>query len=393
MENILEGSVRKAGNRIRVTAQLVSAADGYHLWSERYDRDMTDVFAVQDEISQAIADKLRVRLAGGGPLVKRYTENLEAYDLCLKARYHLYKHTPESHEQCRQYCEQAIALDPAYALAYARMTEYYWMSMVLGFTNPREAAPNLKSAALEALKLDDTLAEAHCALGMALWTCDFDWTGAEREFQRALELNPASPEVHFYAHFCLLATGRLEESLTEMQHALKQDPLSPLFSTHLGLLCRETGQHDRAIAQHRLAIELDPNLWLAHWWLATGYFDKGLLDEAISTVEKGIELFGRYPLLLMNLGACYASAGRTAEARQLLEELETRGRTAYIPSFAFGTLHLALGEIDQGLEWFARGVEHRDLMVICVLKSDPFYAPLRSHLAFQALLRKMNLAP
>ena len=392
VENILEGSVRRSGNRIRVTAQLINAANGYHLWSERYDRDMTDIFAVQDEISQAIAGKLRVRLAGGGPLVKRSAENLEAYDLCLKARYHLYKHTPESHEKCRQYCEQAIALDPGYAPAHSRMAEYYWMSMILGFIDTKDAAPKLKSAAMEALKLDDSLAEAHSALGMALGFCDFDWAGGEREFRRGMELNPASPEVHFYAHFSLWATGRLEESTTEMERALKQDPLSPLFNAHLGMMHYVKRKTDQAIAYCRLAIELDPTFWLAYWFLTLPYSGGGQLDAAVTTAEKGIELCGRYPILLMILGSCYAGAGRTAEARQLIEELETRSRATYISPWAIGSLHLALGEIDQGLKWFIRGVEDRDPAIILAI-NDSFYDPFRSHPAFQAILRKANLEP
>ncbi len=391
VENILEGSVRRSGNRIRVTAQLINTANGYHLWSERYDRDMTDIFAVQDEISQAIADKLRVRLAGVGPLVKRSAENLEAYDLCLKARYHLYKHTPESHEKCRQYCEQAIALDPGYALAHSRLAEYYWMSMILAYINPKEAAPKLKAAALEALKLDDTLAEAHSALGLALGFLDFDWAGGEREFRRAMELNPASPEVHFYAHFSLFAAGRLEESMTEMKLALKQDPLSPLFNAHLGLLYIEMRQPERAISYCRLAIELDPGFWLGYWFLTLAYSYGGQIDTSLTTIEKGIELFGRYPILLMCLGGGYAVTGRTSEARQLLEELETRSRTTYIASSIMGTIHLALGEIDQGLEFLAKAVENREPFAVFSLKSDLWYDPFRSHPAFQAILRKMNL--
>jgi tetratricopeptide (TPR) repeat protein len=284
-------------------------------------------------------------------------------------------------------------LDPAYALAYVRLTEYYWVGMVFGFIDPREAFPRAKAAALEAVRLDETLAEAHSALGLALGSFDFDWAGADREFRCALELNPASPEVRFHRHFCLWATGRLEEALTEMRRAREQDPLSPLFNAHLGLIYHETRQPERAVAHHRLAIELDPNFWLAHWWLALAYFSMGLLDEALTIAEKGIEHFGRYPQLLMCAGTLYASTGRTAEARQLLEELEARRRTAYVSSLTIGTLHLALGEVDRGLEWLARAVEDRDVMAVLGLNSELFYDPLRLHPAFQALLRKMNLAP
>jgi serine/threonine protein kinase/Tfp pilus assembly protein PilF len=390
-DNILEGSVRKSGNRIRVTAQLISAANGYHLWSERYDREMTDIFAVQDEISQAIADKLRVRLAGGSPLVKRHTENLEAYDLCLKARYYLYRHTPESHEKCRQYCEQAIDLEPGYALAHARLAEFYFSSMIFGFMDPREAAFSLKSAALDTLKLDDTLAEAHSALALALGTCDFDWTGAERELRRAIELNPASPDVHIYASLLLFATGRVEESLKEMERALKQDPLSPTFNAHMGVMYYQTGQPDRAIARCQLAVELDPSFWLAYWLLAIAYLGKGLFDAAIATAEKGIELAGRKAYLLAVLGLCHGGAGRSAEALELLEELKTRRRTTYIPPTAIGFVHTALGEIEQGLEWLAEAVKERDPMAVFYLKSEPAFDPMRSRPAFQAILRTMNL--
>lgn len=362
-----------------------------NLWSERYDREMTDVFAIQDEISQAITDKLRVRLAGGSPLVKLHIENLEAYDLCLKARYHLYRHTPESHEKCRQYCEQAITLEPGYALAYARLAEFYFSSMILGFMDPREAAFSLKSAALDTLKLDDTLAEAHSALALALGTCDFDWTGAERELRRAIELNPASPDVHMYANLFLFATGRVEESLKEMERALKQDPLSPIFNAHMGVMYYETGQPDRAIARCQLAVELDPSLWFAYWFLAIAYAGKGLFDAAIATAEKGIELAGRKAYLLAVLGLCHGSAGRSAEALELLEELKTRRRTTYIPPTAIGIVHFALGEIEQGLEWLAEAVKERDPMAVFYLKSEVFFDPMRSHPAFQAILRIMNL--
>ena len=243
VEHILEGSVRRAGNRLRVTAQLVKASDGYHLWSQRFDREMTDVFAIQDEISQAIVEKLRVRLAGDRPLVKRYTENLAAYDLCLKARYHLLKMTQEGREAGRRYCEQAIALDPNYALAYVVLAESYLWSAFWGSTDPREAFARAKSAALEALRLDDTIADAHSALGTVLGSGEFDWHGAEREFSRALELSPSSAAVRYdyawcYAMWFLYPLGRVEQALTEMRRALELDPLDPFYNTLLGYLLR-----------------------------------------------------------------------------------------------------------------------------------------------------------
>jgi tetratricopeptide (TPR) repeat protein len=237
------------------------------------------------------------------------------------------------------------------------------------------------------------LADGHALLGLALGTCNFDWTAGEQEFRGALQLDPASPDIHYLAFLFLLAAGRIEEAGIEMRRAVEQDPLSPHLNAMLGFWFCETGRHDQAIAQCRLAVELDPDFWLAHWMFALSYLYKGQLDDAISIAEEGIRVCGRYSMLLMCVGACYAVVGRVDATRQLLEELKARRRETYVPPFAIATLHLALGEVDQGLEWLATAVEERDLTAISTLKSDSFYAPLRPHQAFQALLRKMNLAP
>ncbi len=393
VENVLEGSVRKAGNRIRVTAQLISVADGYHLWSERFDREMSDVFAIQDEIAQAIAEKLRIRLAGAGPIVKRQTENLEAYNLCLKARYYMSKATPDSTEKGRQYCEQAIALDPNYALGHIWLARYYWIVAMLGYQRPNTVLPKAKSAVLKALELDDTLAEAHSLLGILLGYGDFDWIGAEREQRRALELNPASPDAHHWAYYRLYATGRIEEALAEIRRALELDPLSAIYNYHLGVLSNITRQWDRGIEQLRHTIELDPNYPLPYMSLALAYLFKGLHDEAISTAEKEMELCGRASFSLCYPAYIYACSGRTAEATQLLEELKERSRTAYVQPFAIGIIQLALGELDEGFEQLTRAVEERDMMAVWDLKTDPCFDPFRSDPRFQAILRKMNLQP
>jgi serine/threonine protein kinase/Tfp pilus assembly protein PilF len=393
VENILEGSVRKAGSRMRITVQLVSTADGYHLWSERYDRDVTDIFAVQDEIAQAVVEKLRLRLAGDRPLVKRYTENVEAHNLCLKARYHLQRLTRESQEKGREYLEEAVVVDPNYALAYAGMSSYYWGSSFWGYLNPKEALPKAKSAALEAIRLDDALAEAHCSLGAALAACDFDWTNAEGEFRRALQLNPASPDAHFGYSIFLIAAGRLDEAAAEIGWALQQDPLSPLLNTMRGVVTCYAHQYDTAIAQLLQTIELDPNFYYAHAFLAVCYRLKGQVEEAIASGEKAVGLSRRNSLVLGIHGACYARAGRSAEARKLLEELKARRRVSYISSYALGLIHLRLGEVEQGFEWFSRAIEERDLGLVCSLKANPTYDQLRAHPTYQALLLKMNLEP
>ena len=398
VEHILEGSVRRVGNRLRVTAQLVKASDGYHLWSQRFDREMTDIFAIQDEISQAIVEKLRVRLSADRLLVKRHTENLTAYDLCLKARYHLFKLTQEGREAGRQYCEQAIALDPNYAMAYVVLAESHLWSAFWGSTNPREAFPRAKSAALEALRLDDTIADAHSALGTVLGSGEFDWHGAEREFRRALELNPSSEAVRYDYAWCfsmwfLLPLGRVEQAVTEMRRALELDPLDPFYNSLLGYLLDVTRQFEPAVAQLQHAIDLDPTFFFSYWFLSISYAYKGRLDEAIAVSEKANELSGGHALTLGTLGSHYGRAGRTAEARQLLEKLTARRRLTYVPSSAIAWVHAGLGELDESLEWIAKGIEDRDPTLVTALKSGPTYDRLRSHPAFPALLRKMNLDP
>jgi len=398
VEHILEGSVRRAGSRLRVTAQLVKASDGYHLWSQRFDREMTDVFAIQDEISQAIVEKLRLRLSGDRPLVKRYTENLAAYDLCLKGRYHLRKMTSEGRETGRRYCEQAIGLDPSYALAYVVLVESYLWSLYWGSTDPRESFPRAKSAALEALRLDDTIADAHSALGTVLGTGEFDWHGAEREFNRALELNLSSAVVRYdyawcYAMWFLYPLGRVEQALTEMRRALELDPLDPFYNTLAGYLLHCTRQAEPAVAQLQHAIDLDPTFFFSYWLLSTVLLVNGRLDEAIATAEKANELSGGTAITLGSLGRAYGQAGRTAEARQLLEDLKARRRSTYVPASALASVHRGLGERDAALEWVARAIEERDPILVTSLKSAPILDPLRSLPAYAALLRKMNMEP
>ena len=398
VDHILEGSVRRSGNRIRVTAQLVKASDGYHLWSQRFDREMTDVFAIQDEISQAIVGKLQVQLTGGRPLVRRYTEDLAAYDLCLKARYHLLKMTPEGREAGRRYCEQAIALDPNYALAHVMLAESYFWSAFWGAMDPRDAFSRAKSAALAALRLDETIADAHSALGTVLGSGEFDWQGAEREFRRAQELRLSSAAFRYdyvwcYAMWFLLPLGRVEQALTEIRRALVLDPLDPFYNSLLGCLLFMTRQFEPAIAQLQHAIYLDPTFFFPYWFLSLARRLDGQLDESIAAAEKANELSGGNALTLGALGSAYALANRTAEARQLLEELTTRRRLTYVPASAFTFVLGGLGERDGSLEWITRGIEERDPILVTSFKITPSFDRLRSHQAFKALLREMNLEP
>jgi serine/threonine protein kinase len=393
VSNIVEGSVRKSGNRIRVTAQLITAADGSHLWSDRYDREMTDVFEVQDEICQAIVDKLRIKLAAGLPLIKRHTENLEAYNLCLKARYYLNSYIPENLEKGRQCCEQAIALDPSYALPHVKLARYYYNNAFFFYEIPLVALPKAKAEVLEALRLDDTMGEAHAVLSEILALYDFDWAGGDREFRRALELDPDSPEVHYYACLFLYPAGRIDEAMTEIQKALELDPLAPDINVVFGVLLFTKGQLDQAIRQLQSAIELGTNHPYSYSMLAGAYQAKGLHDEAIALMQKAIALWGRLPYLLMGLGNIYANASRNSEARQIVEELETQSHTIYIPAIIAAPIKLVLGQInlDEYFDQLMHSVNERHVGFLWFLKSSPMLAPIRAHPRFQSLLQKMNL--
>jgi serine/threonine protein kinase/Tfp pilus assembly protein PilF len=392
VESILEGSVRKAGNRIRVTAQLVSAADGSHHWSERYDRELTDVFAIQDEICLAIVDKLRLVLAPGRPLVKHYTENVEAYNLYLKARYQFWKLTAAGFAKGKEYYEQALAVDPNYALAWSGLAAFYNLLGFFGYMPPKAANTQSSQATLKALELDEMLPEAHAMMGV-LRASEFDWKGAEREFGRALELAPESEDVWLnYDWFYLVPMRRLDEATAASRRAVELDPLSPGLQWRLGYRYYVTRQWDRAVEKYHNALELDPHYAAAHGWLALAYLQTGKFDSAIRAMETYAQLMGRTPNSLAYLGLAYAMAGRIGEARKLLEELQELAQKAYVRPFSFAWVYLGLGDIERCFDWVEKAIDERDPWLL-YFHIDPAYDPLRSHPRFQALLRKMNLEP
>ena len=393
VENVLEGSVRKAGNRIRITAQLIGIADGYHLWSERYDRDMTDVFAVQDEISQAIADKLRIQLSGERPRVKRYTENVEAYNLYLKGRYHFYRWTPESLTKAKEYYEQAVALDPNYALGWYGLAMFYFtMGYFFGNMPPKTTNAQASQAALKALEIDDMLPEAHVIMGM-IRANNYDWKGAEREFLRALELDPESEDAgSMYDYYYLVPMRRLDEAVAASQRALERDPLSPFLQWRLGYRYYLTRQWDRAIEQCRNALELDPHYLAAHIYLGAACAKIGNFEEAIQALETAVRLSDRAALSLGAFGFICATTGRISEAQSILEELQERAKKGYVPPTFFANIYLGLGDTDRRFEWLEKAVEEHDVLMIHFFVNLDFDV-LRSDPRYTALLRKMNLQP
>jgi tetratricopeptide (TPR) repeat protein len=302
--------------------------------------------------------------------------------------------TQEGWETARRYCEQAIALDTDYALAYVVMVEALWWSAYWGFTDPRESIPRAKSAVLEALRLDDTITETHSVLGAVLGAGEFDWLRAEHEFRRALELNPSSAVArYYYSNWYLLPLGRVEQALTEIRRAFELDPLELFYNALLGYLLHVTRQFEPAVAQLKHAIDLDPTFWFPYWFLSITFALNGRRDEAIAAAEKASELSGRNALAVGVLGRTYGLSGRTAEARKLLEELEGRRRSGYVPPSSIAMIQRGLGDLENALEWWTRGVEEHDLLLAISLKSEPGYDPLRSHPRYQVLLRKMNLEP
>jgi TolB-like protein/Flp pilus assembly protein TadD len=387
--NILEGSVRRSGNRIRVTAQLIAAADGNHVWSERYDREMTDVFQIQDEISQAIADKLRVPLSERRSLAVRPGENVEAYHLCLKGRYHLFKMNPESIAKSKEYYEQALALDANYAPAWSGLADCYSGLIGFGMMPPKPAREQSLRAVLKALELDEKLPEAHITLGM-LRASMCDWKSAESECRRALELAPENASaLSIYSWFPM---QNPDEALAMVKKALELDPLSPLHQVQVGMRYSRLGRVDLAIKHLQNALELDPYYYIAHVNLYVNYLLTGEVEEAIRVGEKAVQLVGRNPASLGMVAIVYARAHRIDEIQKLLGEMRERAKTAYVPAYCFALIYLALGQIDKGFDWLEKAIDEAEDIGILVWGSrilDPF----SSHPRYRALLRKMNLEP
>ncbi|NIN73129.1 MAG: tetratricopeptide repeat protein [Gemmatimonadetes bacterium] len=393
---VLEGSVRRAGNRLRITAQLVNVADGYHLWSERYDREMEDVFAIQDDIARAIAGRLQVTLTGeaGERLVEPPTKSLEAYDLYLKGRFFVNRVLEVDGEGPRKgidYFEQALALDPGYALAHAGIADAYNFLGNTGILPPKQALPKAKEAALRALELDETLAETHCALGWILMFSDYDWAGAERHFRRAIELAPSSVDAHLrYSDYLLWVQGRFDEAVAEARRGVKLEPTSVVAHTWLGRhLCR-VGRYDEAIAQLHKAVELDPSHWHAYHMLAETYRLKSMYPEAIAAVQTAIDLAGPHTWNLGDLALAYAASGKTAEAEAIYDELLARSRREYVQPSWLGLMSAALGRKDEAFEWFDRAYNERDPLLVC-LKYFRGSDPLRDDPRFDVLVEKMGL--
>ncbi len=391
VSTILEGSVRRAGPRIRVTAQLIRAEDGTHLWSQRYESTMTDVFAIQDEISAAIVEQLRLNLTGHS-LVKRAATNVAAYEATLEGRHHLTKFTPASNDRGRQCFERAIALDPQYAQAYAGLAEYHVLQGGIGSADPRQALALGRQAALRALELDPQLAEAHAVAGQICAGLEYDWTTSDQHYQRAIASNPAAAAVRYsYAYWCLRPTGRIAEALSEIDRARELDPLSLSYGVVRAYLLSFGGRYDEAENSARRSFDMDPNFPTTQFILSYLLACQGRFQEAVDLIERALQIHGRYPLSLAFAGAIFGLAGSRDRALGVRTELEALAATTYSAAGPLTIVNCVLGNLDEAFQWAAQAIEQRDAQVIG-LKSTPMFENLRSDPRYPALLRRMNLA-
>jgi len=386
--HVLEGSVRRAGNRIRVSAQLIAAADGSHLWSERYDREMPDVFALQDEISIAIAAALRVKLAVE-PAASRYVPNLAAYEALLKARHDAFLYTPEASARCRQHYHEAITLDPQFPLAHAELSIQILLRALPGIAPARESMPLAAAAARRALELDPALPEAHAALGAIAAVYDYDWKESERRFRLALAREPVHPSVRFmYGMFHLVPLGFSNESAMQHEIGLQEDPLSFGGRFQLGVSLHDAGRLGEAEIEFHKVAKTHPTTFQGQMFLALNHAAKGQIADAVASGKEAVSLAPWHPHARAIFAGVLAMAGERGRANELIAQLgppETYG----VPT-AMAFFHLLCDELDSAAAWCEKSIEQRDPRIVLGMQS-PMAAAFRADPRGVAVLRSMNL--
>jgi serine/threonine-protein kinase len=388
--NVLEGSVRKAGNRLRITAQLINVADGYHLWSEKYDRELEDVFAIQDEISHAIVDTLKVKLLNTDTaLVKQHTENQQAYDLYLKGRF-FWNQRDQGLTKGLDHFLQATRLDPGFAPAHTGVADSYNLLGFYCFIPPKEAFTRAKAAAQQAIELDERSAEAHTSLAFAKMLFDWDWPGAEAEFARAMELNRRYPTLrHWYSEY-LMVKGRLDEALEEAKQAHDLDPLGLIINTLLGLAHCLARDYEKSAHECRRILDMDSTFIPAHIWLGLSYSLMGRNDEAVAVFENAVTASHGRSEMLAYLGYAKGRAGREQGAQRIAAELKARAGGTYVSPFHISLVYLGLGSSDEALDWLEKALEERTSWLVW-LNVDPVFDNLRSEKRFQRILEQIGL--
>ena len=392
---VLTGRLLKRGDTLIVQTELVDAEKGSQLWGAQYNRKLADILRVQEEISREISEKLRLRLTGEEKvrMAKRPTENIEAYQLYLKGRYYWNKRTEEGFRRAIEYFSEATEKDRNYALAHAGLADSYIVLGEYALLPAKEAFAKAREAATKALELDDTLAEAHNALATVKGDYDWDWPGAEREFRRAIELNPGYATAHQWYGELLSNLGRYEEALAEIKRAQQLDPLSLIINAVSGRTLLAAGQDDLAIEQLRKTLEIDPNFARAHWLLGMAYLRKGAFAEAIAEFQRAATLSPNIIEYKGGLGHAYGRAGKRAEAHKLLYELKEHSKRRYVSSCDFAAIYAGLGEKDQAFAFLEKAYEQRDPKLVLWGNVGPLLDPLRSDPRFADLLRRVGLPP
>jgi TolB-like protein/tetratricopeptide (TPR) repeat protein len=395
VDYIVEGSVRRQQDRLTIIVQLIRASDQTHVFARRYEADLDGVFGLRNAIAETIAGQIGIapHPCPGTRARRTPTTDVTAYHLYLRARALLSQETPESFPTTKQYLLDAVARDPRFALAYDALAELHWYVGFMGLAPSKEVAAVAMSYAIQALNIDDTLAETHALLGILLKEVDLDWDAVKREIDRAREIDPTSPLVRLrYAIGWLLPELRFAEAALELEAAIESDPQSTLLRAWLVCVRWLNREYERAIEQARLIVAFDPAAFTGYWMLGMVLREAGRFDEAIAAHHAAVERSGGSPLLLGWLGLALGQAGHGAEARALLERLQGIAATQYVPPTAFAWTHYGLGDIDAAFVWMDRAIDVRDDMIFPI-GAYPFLDPLRSDPRYIALLKKLNYDP
>jgi len=392
--HILEGSVQKSGDAVRVNVQLIKADNDSQVWAETFDRKLTDIFSVESDVAKAIADQLRAHITRQEEQViaAKPTKNIEAYDAYLRGRYFWNKRTSDGIKHAIEHFQQSIARDPDFALGHAGLADSYIALTFYNFAAPHETMPKAKESAIKALALDDTLAEAHASLAHILMNYDWNWSAAEKEFKRSIELKPDYATAHeWYAIHYLTATGRFEEGVQEMKRALELEPASLVMNTFMGATLYYAGRYDEAIDQCRRTIEMDPNFAVAHWHLGLAYEQKQVLDAATEEFKKAISLSAGSPLMKAALGRAYAKSQKKHEANEMLNELSELSKQQYVSAYEVATIYVALGNNEQAFQLLEQAYGEHSFHLV-YLNVSPQFKPVSSDPRFQDLVQRIGLS-
>ncbi|PYX47217.1 MAG: hypothetical protein DMG79_14540 [Acidobacteria bacterium] len=392
VDAVVEGTVLRSGDQVRITAQLIEASTDKHLWSQSYEGELRDTLALQSRVASAIADQIRINLTPREQAALRNVKvvNPEAYESYLKGRYFWNKRTADGLKAALAYFKQATEEDPKYAKAYSGLADAYallgdWQYAVM---TPKEAFPKAKAAAIKALELDSSLSEAHNSLAFVLDGFDWDLDAGGKEFQRAIELNPGYATAHHWYAWHLTLLGRFDEAITEMRKAESLDPLSLIINADLAELLVIAHHYDESIALSRKTIEMDPNFALAHNQLAQAYLQKHMYSEAVAELQKAVQLSGDSPTCIANLARAYIASGKRIEAVKLLNDLKRRTSTGSSNASEIAMMYASLGDTDQAMNWLEKGFEERFNPGVLL---RPGFDPLRSDPRFQQLVHRIGL--